>query len=198
MRRFPIHPMRRYLRCGHLGVLFLITLFFVPVMGYASDTSPGDAFKGYQVKAVFLYNLINFVTWPDSAFESADSPFKICILGKDPFGGLLEKVIQGERINGRRLVLERIPEINDLSFCHILFISSSMEKELPQIFTTTRNDAMLTVGDVEGFTQKGGIVNLIPKQGRISVEINTDSAKEAGVFISAKLLNLATIVKSLP
>jgi len=188
MHRFFLHRIRRDVRLGYLGLLTILTLFFVPVMGYGDDTTAGDAFKGYQVKAVFLYNLFNFVTWPDSAFESSDSPFKICILGKDPFGAILEKVIQGEQINGRQLVVERIPDRTDLCFCHILFISSSMEKELSQILMTTRNKAMLTVGDMEDFTQKG----------RISLEINTDSAKEAGLVISAKLLNLATIVKSRP
>ena len=39
-------------------------------------------------------------------------------------------------------------------------------------------------------------IEVTDKKGKIGVEINTDSAKEAGLAISAKLLNLATIVKS--
>src|SRR5258705_10422484 len=60
----------------------------------------------YQVKAAFLFNFTQFVEWPPSSFTSAQAPFVIGILGKDPFGTYLEEIISGERINGHPLVIE--------------------------------------------------------------------------------------------
>src|SRR5215510_13723891 len=61
----------------------------------------------YQVKAVFLYNFAKFVEWPTQAFPRPDTPFNICLAG-DPFQGAVEQTVEGETLNGRRLVVRRI------------------------------------------------------------------------------------------
>src|ERR1700733_13892466 len=62
----------------------------------------------YQVKAAFLLNFTKFVEWPAMAFKSAESPISICILGNDPFGSALDKVVAGEVVNGRKVTAQRI------------------------------------------------------------------------------------------
>lgn len=153
-----------------------------------------ESFQEYQVKAVFLYNLTNFVSWPTGTFDKPKSPFKICILGEDPFGVFLDKVVQRERVNGKEIVIDRLADIKDLHQYHILFISRSMKRQLPRILKATRDCNVLTVGDVEGFSRLGGIINLICKNNRVYVEINLNSAKKADLGISSKLLHLARIV----
>ena len=152
-------------------------------------------FEVTHVKAVFLYNLANFVSWPAHSFDGPSTPFRICILGKDPFGSVLDKTVQNETVQGRQIVVERVSDITDLCVCHILFISSSMKAQLPRILKMTRNCGVLTVGDVEGFAHLGGIVNLIHKGDRVHLEVNVDSAARVSLGISSKLLNLATIVR---
>ena len=154
----------------------------------------GDSFKSHQVKAVFLYNLTNFVSWPDNSFENRKTQLKICILGEDPFHGLLEKVIEGETVNGRPLTIIKVKALKDLEPCHLLVVSPSMKTKLISIFKAIDNQPVLTVGDFDGFSYQGGMVNLVPKENRIHVEINIDSTRKAGLEISAKLLNLATII----
>lgn len=48
----------------------------------------------YQVKAVFLFNFAQFVTWPS---QPADAPLVIGILGDDPFGSYLDETVRGEK-----------------------------------------------------------------------------------------------------
>jgi hypothetical protein len=54
---------------------------------------------------------------------------------------------------------------------------------------------VLTVGDTEGFTEAGGMINLTIVDQRVHFEINPDAARRAGMKISSKLLSLAKIVK---
>lgn len=179
-----------------LIIKLLVFAFTLLSVGQCLHAQPG-AFQEDQIKAVFLYNLTNFITWPEESFENPNSPLKIRILGKDTFGPFLDKVVQGESVKGRNIVVERGVKIEDLCSCNILFISSSIKNKLPAIFKVIRECNVLTVGDVEGFANLGVTVNLIPKSNRMSVEINIISAKNAGLEISSKLLNVATIVKSI-
>src|SRR5437660_427799 len=76
----------------------------------------------YRVKAAFVLHFTRFVEWPATAFADADSPLEICILGKDPFGRLIDDVVQGESVNGRHLVVRRITEPPPAQRCQVLFM----------------------------------------------------------------------------
>jgi hypothetical protein len=47
----------------------------------------------YQVKAVFLFQVIQYVTWPEHTFASPDAPIEIGVLGENPFGSALDRVL---------------------------------------------------------------------------------------------------------
>ncbi len=64
----------------------------------------------YQVKAAFLLNFTKFIDWPAASFANPDSPITICILGKDPFGPVLDEIVQGETVNSRKVAVQRISQ----------------------------------------------------------------------------------------
>lgn len=171
-----------------LSALILL-LFHAPIL-HAGE----NKFQEHHVKAVFLYNIANFVSWPAEAFERPDSPFTICILGNDPFGAILEQIAFNEHIRGRRIVIRRTADIKNICGCQILFISPSMKHQLPDILQAAEGRKILTIGDVAGFTEIGGTINLIKKGVRVEMEISIASSRKAGLDISSKLLNLAKIV----
>ncbi|NOZ67719.1 MAG: YfiR family protein [Deferribacteres bacterium] len=157
---------------------------------YAESTTPRE----YLIKAGFLYNFAKFVEWPDDAFADKSIPLNLCILGRDPFGPALRSV-EGETFMGRKLVVRRFSRLREIDNCHILFISSSEKKRLPAILARMKGKQILSVADMEGFARRGGIINLIKVKDRIRFEINVDAARRAGLKISSKLLNLATIIR---
>jgi hypothetical protein len=55
---------------------------------------------------------------------------------------------------------------------------------------------ILTIGDTEGFGEKGVMINFIIRDNKVRFEINPEAARRAGLTISSKLLSLATIVHS--
>ena len=142
----------------------------------------------YQVKAAFLYNFAKFVDWPGDAFR--EGTFVIGVIGNDPFGGALDQAINGKTIGGRHLTVRRLKWGQDLRSCNILFISSSEHKRLPQIIQSVRGSSVLTVGEMGGFNQQGGMINFILVSNRVRFEINAPVAEQARIKISSKLLAL--------
>ena len=57
-----------------------------------------------------------------------------------------------------------------------------------------RHETILTVGDVPGFCESGGAVNLNLVESRVRLEINVDATARSGLQVSSKLLSLARIV----
>src|SRR5262245_48761120 len=76
----------------------------------------------YQVKAVYLFNFVQFVEWPGHAYDSPTAPFVIGVVGEDPFGDNLDRVVAGESLGSHQLVVKRFSSARDISNCNILFI----------------------------------------------------------------------------
>jgi hypothetical protein len=115
-------------------------------------------------------------------------------VGDDPFGETIDQTMNGKTVNGRQLSIKRLKWGQNLKDCHILFISSSERKRLSQILESLRGGSTLTVGEMERFTQQGGIINLIMEDSKVRFEVNTNSAGQARLKISSKLLALAKSV----
>ncbi len=149
----------------------------------------------YSVKAAFLYNFAKFVEWPPGAFENGGTPLIVGVVGSDPFGGTLDQAIQGKAVNGRQLIVRRFSLGQNLRECHILFISSSERKRLPQIIDSLRGTGVLTIGEMDQFNQQGGIINFVIDRGKVRFEINAGAAEQARLRLSSKLLALAKSVR---
>lgn len=148
----------------------------------------------YQVKAVFLFNFTQFVQWPASTFINDQAPLIIGILGEDPFGPYLDKLVVGEKIDGHPLELRRYRRTDDFTSCHILFISRSESGQLDKVLGRLKGRSVLTVSDAENFSRYGGIIRFVTENGKIRLRVNLAEAKDAQLTISSKLLRPATIV----
>jgi hypothetical protein len=148
-----------------------------------------DSSVEYKIKAGYLYNFTKFISWPADNAET----FNLCIIGNDPFGELIDPIEQ-RAVLGRPIKLFRYDGLGRLdkeSHCHILFVDSSIKDRL-----SGRNfDGMLVVGDSEEFIAQGGMIGFINKEGKIKLQINLKKIKLNTLKISAKLLEVAEVVK---
>lgn len=149
--------------------------------------------REYDLKAAFLYNFAAFVDWPPQAFEDAQAPFVIGVIGADPFGPVLDELVRGERAKDRPLVVRRLNELHEIRGCHILFISRTERYRLYDILWHTRGHAILTVSDLPGFTSAGGMIGFRTEQQRIVLQVNPAAAAAAELVISSKLLRVARV-----
>jgi hypothetical protein len=145
----------------------------------------------YKVKAAFLFNFAKFVEWPPEAFASADSPFVIGVFGENPFGDDLADTVRNKTINNHPFSIKVVKSLGECTNCHMLFVSIQEKKRVSEILGEIRNASVLSVGEMDGFTEAGGVINLVRDGQKFRFEINTDSAKKSNLKISSKLLGLA-------
>ncbi len=177
------------------------------------QTARGRQAGEYQIKAVYLYNFLLFVDWPetddDDKAESnstgpidRDRPIVIGIVGKDLFGDSFKEV-EGKRVRPgkRRLEVKRFGRYRkrtDLSGCDLLFVCESEKKNSSEILAPLKKKPVLTVGEWSGFLDAGGMINLVRIKNKIRWEINRTPVKKAQLTMSAQLLRNATRVVEIP
>jgi len=151
----------------------------------------------YKIKAAYLLNFAKFVEWPTNRFPTATSPIKVGVLGKDPFGADLDRIMAERVIEGRKFEIIRASEPEASLSCHIVFVSSSERRQFPQIIEALHKANVLTVGEHEQFLEQGGIVRFflhddpVRSESTVRFEINAPAAQKAGLRISSKLLQIA-------
>lgn len=170
----------------------MLVLLFSGAIGLPAQT---EISKEYQIKAVFLFNFAQFVEWPTNAFPEEQTPLTIGVLGDDPFDAFLDETVQGEKVDGHPLMIQRYHNIEDAKNCQILFISRSERSRMEQILADLKGRNILTVGDMEGFSKSGGVIRFVTEENKIHFRINLEAAKNANLTISSKMLRLAEIVE---
>jgi hypothetical protein len=171
-------------------VLIILAALGLGVM--PGGVAVADESLEYGVKAAFLTKFGSYVEWPATAFASPTSPFNLCLTGgADQFGSTLEKVVSGESINGRGVVIRRIKTVEQNAGCHILYIGASESQRSTQIIESVRGNNVLTVGD----GGSNGIIDFVITNNRVRFNIDDEAAAQNGLVISSRLLSLALNVK---
>ncbi len=161
--------------------------------GGVDPTKPAKISREYLIKAAILYNFVKFAEWPATSFSNDSAPFRICVIGEDPFGPALSS-LQGKTVRNRPLYAARIAKVEDAAACHILFVSDSEKERLGTILDAVGALPILTVADMGQFTSSGGIIALKKVKDRSRLEINVGAVEKAGLKLSSKLLRLADTV----
>ncbi|WP_353573323.1 YfiR family protein [Candidatus Albibeggiatoa sp. nov. BB20] len=169
--------------------LMFFCIFHISPMAKAAGSKEKD------VKAIFLFNFTQFITWPEHTFNSVNALFNICILGKNPFGGSLSQLLKNEMVNDHPMVLNEFDKIEQVEKCHILYVSSSRKRDLKDIFTFVQGKSILTVSDIKKFAQKGGMVGFFKQKRKIRFYIAPQSMRDVGLVPNSNLLRVAKIVE---
>ncbi len=143
------------------------------------------------VKAVDLYKLAPFVDWPAQALGADRSPFAICVVGRDPFGPLLDRAAAGQQVADHPVVVRRMPLATPDPPCHIMFIGGSPAQSVGAALEVEKTAPVLTVTDGAATP---GIVDYVIDQGRVRFRIDDEAASRHNLSIRAQLLSLAMAV----
>jgi hypothetical protein len=153
--------------------------------------------REYDLKAVFLYNFVMFVEWPKEARPPPGRPIVIGVLGRDPFGRVLDEVVANEILKGNPIEVRRYDRPEQAKGCHILFISASETANLSRILGELQGLPVLTVADMSRFAASDAIITFTTDT-RVQLHINPVAAQKARLVISAKLMRVSTVVDASP
>jgi hypothetical protein len=167
-----------------------VALTASPARAQAAAGQAAAATREYQIKAAFIYNFVKYVDWPGDK-----KTLTIGVLGRNPFGSALD-ALSGKTVNDRTLTVRRIANVQEARAVDVLFVSSSESEHVRQIIEALRSQPVLTVGEVGGFAQNGGVINFTNEGNKVRFEINPDAAERARLKISSQLLRLAKVVRA--
>lgn len=152
-----------------------------------------DAGIEAQVKAAYVLNFAKFTEWPAAAF-SAGGALQICVYG-NPETTAAFIGIQGKPVQGRDVQVRLAPRSSDLATCHALYIDGSERAQSAAALKAVAGRSVLTVSDLEGFVEGGGMLQLVLVDGRIRFDANREAARGSGLQLRSQLLSLARVVK---
>lgn len=173
-----------------------VFLFMLFAMAAPFDVRAADVSKEYQLKAVLLFRLTQFVEWPADVFATTNSPVVIGILGENPFGSAVEIAARGETAHTRPIEVRYLREANEAADCHVLYICRSERARLREILRVVQEKSVLTVSDIENFaTEPGEAVRFMSEENKIGLRINLEATKAAKLSVDARLLRMAQVTK---
>jgi len=146
-----------------------------------------------QVKAAFLPRFARYVTWPSNVRPAGAEPMTLCVIGRDPFGRLLDGAAASQAVDGRRIVIRRISQVGKAGGCHIAFLQGDQNQSTGQMLAALAGRPVLTVTDARAGPQRG-IVHFLVVDGRVRFFIDQARAERQNLAISSRLLALAVRV----
>ena len=141
-----------------------------------------------DIKAAFLYNFTKFIEWPGPA---PSEPFRICTVAEPAFASALDRTIAGESVNGRPIQRITPPTPDTARTCAILFLGRMENDRAERWIAAVRSLPVLVVGESRAVWDRGAQINLVVEDNRVKFDVNADTAAQAGLTISSKLLRVA-------
>lgn len=143
-----------------------------------------------ELKIAFVYNFSKYINWPDAALTAAED-FTFCVAGNafliNKFNMLAGQITHQKSI---RIVPMQASD-KPIQECHVLYVSSDYQTDTGQLLASLGDEPLLTVSDSKGFSENGGMVELMEVDNTITFRINNTQALAKNLQISSRLLRLA-------
>lgn len=172
--------------------LLFVSFIFIGAIGSPSPTpSQPESSRESKIKAGYLFNFAKFVEWPASDPKSTTDTIVIGIIGADPLGDYLDEAVQGKDIEGKSVTVKRFEAVEEITACHILFISASHRGNADEILESMRETSTLLVGANEDLFERGCHLSFVIKENKVKFKVNKSAAERVGLKLSSKILRVA-------
>jgi hypothetical protein len=149
-----------------------------------------------EVKAMFVYNFLKFVEWPAHTPLGPGDPFVVLIVGEGPTADATERFLETRGIGDRPLFVRRVKWDQSLAGARAVFIVEQDPKKLRHVLDAAAPAGVLTIGEGDDFTTRGGVIALLVLDRKVRFDVDTSAAQTAGLRVSSKLLALTRVVRS--
>jgi hypothetical protein len=162
-----------------------------------ASAQPFSEANEYEVKALFIFNFLRFVEWPEKGV-APDAPYKVVIAADDEVFAGLASILRTRAVNQRKIEVTRLSKEPASTKPHVLYLTRSAPGWSRAIAKEYQQYPVLLVGEEPGFARRNGIVNFVVNDEIVRLEINVQAAARSSLQISGRLAALATVVKGEP
>jgi len=190
-------PLRRALQLVAVGArsMTYLTWLYAAWSCITPNFAQAQVASEDELKAAFIYNFSKYAELPNLQ-QASDTSFSICVAGKIKFDNLA-KVVEGKKIGAQVITVKNIAlepkQVSDAK-CQIVYVSADNIEKYKTFLSAMKPLGVLTIGDIPGFCEAGGVINFLHRENKIRFEISLKNAKESQIQLSSQLLKLAKIV----
>jgi hypothetical protein len=198
-------------RCVSILVAFTAALCLLHAPVSAQELDPQ---RVAQVKARYIELFVQYTQWPTEQFEDEHSDIIITTIGPCDFVEVLsDRIRSAEPIGGRKMRLQRLqlPAIDSsgnynsdeldafhraINRSHLVYFCGMQTSRVRSMLSPLHERNILTVSDIEGFAETGGMINLVLRSGKIKYQANAAEIRKTDLRISSKVLQNAEVVET--
>lgn len=177
---------------GHLVLLWLL----LPSVALPPAADAADRYAEEAVKATFLYRFGSYVQWPPT--DVLAPHFTIAVLGDEGVASALDQLLPGRTVLGRAVAIRRVRTVQQALDAQILYVGPRSASDLHAALPTLAGHPILLVTSEPRGLLAGSAINFLVQDDRVRFEVALPSAKQAGLTISAELLDVAVHVYTDP
>lgn len=139
------------------------------------------------VKAGFVLNFIKFTQWPG---PRDGVPIRLCAPAPQPLEGHLVR-LRGRTIGSRVLEVNTSVPAAEWRQCDALFFGENDADRVSLLPARLGTTPVLTLGDLPGFVDAGGMIGLRVEASRVRFDVNLSTAQASGLVLNSQMLKLA-------
>ncbi|HLA39554.1 MAG TPA: YfiR family protein [Candidatus Glassbacteria bacterium] len=145
-----------------------------------------------ELKAAFIYNFVQFTTWPSGLLAQAEA-LNICVRPDAPVA-LALATLSGKTVHGVPLAVTAVTE-ERLPSCHVLFVEAADIALLKKVSDVAAPLPILTLADLPDASSAEPMIRLWLEGRKIVFDVNASEARRSRLAISSRVLALARSVK---
>ena len=149
-----------------------------------------------KIEATLIYDFLKYTSWPKPDSGGAKSGLKVCIMGNDAADKYIYP-LQNQTAQRLTIGIMQIDTLLDKDGCDMLLIHQGQERAVADALKAIKGKPILTVSDMEGFSEVGGMVEmLMGKDGRLHLYVSRDALAAAKLNVNPRLINLSELGRS--
>ncbi len=172
----------------------LLAACLIPAALNAANGVDGAVVSEDQARAGFLFQVAQYVEWPEDGLPSPGMPFRFCVWRDDSLVSVLNRTVERKTLQNRAVEVVKLNELAKLSTCQVAYAGAASGSAVRELLRYWRYLPVLLIGEQDRFAAQGGVVNLRLRDGAVGFEINTAAAARARLNIRSQLLRFAQIV----
>ncbi len=140
-----------------------------------------------KVKALFIYNFIKNVEWPQ---DNAQGDLIIGVLGSNVMKGELESLTSTQRVGNQAIKVKVFSTPEEVANCHVLYVSPGKSGQIANLSSKLNNHSTLIISDGRNGIAQGAGINFTINDDKLKFEISKNRIEQHGMKVSSNLVKM--------
>ena len=140
-----------------------------------------------KVKALFIYNFIKNVEWPQN---NAQGDLIVGVLGSNAMKGELESLTSTQRVGNQAIKVKTFSSPEEVTNCHVLYVSPGKSGQIANLSSKLNNQSTLIISDGRNGIAQGAGINFTINDDKLKFEISKNRIEQHGMKVSSNLVKM--------